>query len=549
MDLAQELAGVVRGDVVADTVSLAHYQQDASLFAMQPRVAVAPRDTRDLQRLVHWVATQNNPAIALTPWSAGTDMSGGPLSRSIIVDMSRHFNHVLDVTEGQAVTQPGVPYRDFEAATLRDGWLMPAYPASRETCTVGGMVANNAGGERSLQYGKVERYVEQLKVILRDGNEYTFQALASGELDHQKALPGLEGEIYRRVFDLVTANQDAISAARPQVTKSSAGYNLWDVYPAGLFNLIPLFVGSQGTLGIITEITFRLIRPQPHRQLLVIALPSVAQLAAVITTVRRYAPESFEAYDSHTLALGFRHFPRVVKNISRLRLLPLAFVFGRQWVHFTLGRKPALVLLAEFAGAAAREVRLRTEAAQVALRSFQATTKIVHSDAEAATYWAIRRESFNLLRSHGSGQRIAPFIEDICVPPLQLPAFLPKLAAIMAKYEMVYTIAGHVGDGNFHIMPLMDLTNPASFDVMKKLGDEVYQLVFEHAGSISGEHNDGLIRGHYLKRMFGAEIYHLFEEVKGIFDPQGIFNPGKKIGVTWAGAKKYLNLHKAGYVK
>lgn len=516
--------------------------RDASLFQVHPQAVVYPRNTSDIGQLVGLASQRPELALSLTVRGGGTDMSGGPLSSSIVLDMTKRFNKVLAVANGLAVTQPGVYYRDFEAATLKQGWLMPAYPASREICTVGGMVADNAGGEKSLEYGKVERYVEELKIILHDGQEYTVRALNQAELAQKMALPGLEGDIYRRVHRLLEENNDKITAARPTVTKNSAGYNLWNVWDRDRqqFDLNQLLIGSQGTLGIITEITFRLIRPKPHRQLLLISLPNLNQLADIAITVMKYVPESFESYDTHTLALAIRFFPSLFKNIERGKRVSLAAKMLPQLVRLALTPKPALVLLAEFSGENLEDVKGRVAAAQAAIKPFLATTKIVHSAAEIALQWAIRRESFNLLRHKGRNMHTAPFIDDVCVSPDKLTSFFPKLTIIMEKYDIVYTIAGHVGDGNFHIIPLLDLSRPESVDVIKKLSDEVFALVLEHGGSISGEHNDGLIRSHYLPEMFGADIHALFQETKNIFDPAGIFNPGKKIGVRWEEAKKFL---------
>jgi FAD/FMN-containing dehydrogenase len=159
---------------------------------------------------------------------------------------------------------------------------------------------------------------------------------------------------------------------------------------------------------------------------------------------------------------------------------------------------------------------------------------------EMKKYWTIRRESFNLLRKHIKGKRTAPFIDDFIIKVEQLPEFLPKLNHILAKYNLNYTIAGHVGDANFHIIPLMDLRDIRSSEIIRNLSEEVYNLVLSYRGSITAEHNDGLIRSSYLKKMYGEKVYKLFEETKKIFDPQNIFNPGKKVNSDLNYAFKHL---------
>lgn len=194
------------------------------------------------------------------------------------------------------------------------------------------------------------------------------------------------------------------------------------------------------------------------------------------------------------------------------------------------GGLPKLILLAEFTDNSEEALRGRLENLARELKSINANFRILASEEEAKKYWIIRRESFNLLRHHIKGKRTAPFIDDFIVRVEKMPEFLPKLNEILDQYDMIYTIAGHVGDGNFHIIPLMDLSDPKNHQIIKELSDKVYDLVLKYGGSITAEHNDGLIRSPYLEKMYGPEIYKLFEETKKIFDPKNIFNPGKKVG-------------------
>ncbi|MDO8590569.1 MAG: FAD-linked oxidase C-terminal domain-containing protein, partial [bacterium] len=183
----------------------------------------------------------------------------------------------------------------------------------------------------------------------------------------------------------------------------------------------------------------------------------------------------------------------------------------------------------------------KAAAAKESLLPFHLKTKIAKNEAEVKKYWTFRRESFNLLRQHMKNLRTAPFIDDFVVRPEFLPEFLPKLNVILSKYQITYTVAGHVGDGNFHIIPLMDLKKPESVEIIKELSDKVYRLVLDFKGSISGEHNDGLIRSSYLPMMYEPEIIKLFEETKKIFDPLNIFNPGKKVGAERKYAWDHVN--------
>ncbi len=204
-----------------------------------------------------------------------------------------------------------------------------------------------------------------------------------------------------------------------------------------------------------------------------------------------------------------------------------------------LGNAPKLVLLADFTGAHKGDVAERAQAAQNVLRRYNIKTFLTQTQNESKKQRAIRRESFNLLRQHMHEKRAAPFIDDIIVNPQHLPEFLPKLNELLASYHLTYTLAGHIGNGNFHIFPLMNFNDPKTQEIIPELSKKVFELVFAYGGSMSAEHNDGLIRGLFLKQMYGEPMYKIFEETKKIFDPKGIFNPGKKVGVSEAFVKTH----------
>lgn len=544
VDYSSEIKKFFKGEVYSDEQSLVAASHDASIFEVRPSLVVAPQDVFDIKNLVSFVLKkkQTGDKISLTARSAGTDMSGGPLTESIVVDFLPHFNHVKSVDAGSAVTEPGVYYRDFERETLKHGLIMPSYPASRDLCTMGGIVANNAGGEKTLTYGKVERYVRKVKMALSDGSDYEFHSLTMRELDEVRQRQDFVGTIHQKMFQLIHDNYEHIKAAKPNVSKNSAGYFLWNVYDKerGTFDLAKLIVGSQGTLGLITETTFTLVQPKKYSSLLIAFLPTLKPLAEVTNAVLTCKPESFESFDDHTLKVALKLFPLIVKKLNS-NLIKLAFQFLPEFLMVLTGGVPKLILIAEFTADTPEEAHRLAREARTALLPFHLKTKIAKNDAEAKKYWTFRRESFNLLRQHLSNLRTAPFIDDFVVRPEFLPEFLPKLDKILSLYSITYTVAGHVGDGNFHIIPLMDLHKPQSVKIIKELSDEVYKLVLEFKGSITGEHNDGLIRSSYLPMMYSPEIMTLFEQTKKIFDPYGIFNPGKKVDASREYAWNHIN--------
>lgn len=392
-------------------------------------------------------------------------------------------------------------------------------------------MANNSGGEKTLTYGKTEKYVEELKVILRDGKEYVLKSLSSSELEAKKQQNDTEGEVYRKISDLVQKNENILQEAKPKVSKNSSGYFLWNVWDkdTGKFDLTKLLVGSQGTLGFVTEAKIKLIKPKSDSRLLVIFLNDLKSLADMVKTVLAFRPESFESYDDHTFKVAMKVLPDLVKKLKGGFFKLMWQFLPEFWMSLT-GGIPKLILIAEFTSDNSEDAHKQAVAAQAGLKHFGLKTKVTGSAEEGEKYWVIRRESFSLLRKNLHGLHTAPFIDDIVVRPEQLPDFLPRLYAILDEYNLIYTIAGHAGDANFHIIPLMDFHKPESKKIILELSERVYELIFEFKGSISGEHNDGLIRSPFLEKMYGAEVYKLFVETKNIFDPDNIFNPGKKVG-------------------
>ncbi len=539
--LNEDIKKLIKGEVTADQAAIEEHSRDASLFEITPALVVYPQNAEDISQLVDYLNAHPGQKLSLTVRSGGTDMSGGPLSESIIVNM-KHLDKISDVGDLEATAQPGAYYRDFETQTLAKNLLMPSYPASRDLCTIGGIVANNSGGEKTLAYGKTEDYIKQLKVILRDGKEYTIKPLSKDELDQKMAQSDLEGEIYSRLFQLIDDNYDLLQQAKPKVSKNSAGYYLWNVYDKQhqVFDLTKLITGSQGTLGIITEVTFKLITPHPKSQMLVIFLKDLNKLADVVNKVLAYQPESFESYDDHTMKIALRFLPDLIKQLKAKNLISLGFKFLPEFGMVLTGGLPKLILIAEFTGQDQDEVHKRALAAETALQTLDVNTRLTKSSAEAEKYWVVRRESFSLLRHHVHHKRTAPFIDDICVTPSQLPEFLPKLTAIMKHYDLTYTVAGHIGDANFHIIPLMDTSRPDMGKIIDELSNQVYDLVHEYHGTITAEHNDGLVRTPFLPKMYPPEVIKLFKQTKQIFDPDNIFNPCKKVESDWKYNIKHL---------
>jgi len=542
--LLVELKELIKGDVLTDDSTLSEYSHDASLFEIKPQVVVFPKDEKDVENLVSFVSKNKNshPHLSLTGRSGGTDMSGGSINDSITVAFSKYFNKTPEIKERIATTQPGVYYRDFEKQTIKEGLLFPSYPASREICAMGGIVNNNSGGEKSLQYGKTERYVKKVRVVLRDGNTYEFKKLTRSQLEKKMEQDDLEGEIYKKMYKLITTHYDEIMEAKPKVSKNSAGYFLWNVYDKeeDTFDLTKLWVGAQGTLGMLLEADIELVPIHMHREMMIIFLHDLTHLGEIISKVLALHPESFESYDDNTLKLALKFFPEFAKKLGAKGIIGTGIAFMPEFFMVATGGLPKLVLQVDFTGNDPEELKQKITDLKKSLAPLHPKTRIAIENQEQK-YWLIRRESFNLLRQKIKNKHTAPFIDDFVIQPEHIAEVIPQVINIVKKHkDFIFTVAGHVGDGNFHIIPLVDITKPSVRRAIPEISEQVYRLVIKYKGSITGEHNDGLIRTPYLREMYGGKIYELFEETKKIFDPENIFNPRKKIGGTLSYAMDHL---------
>ena len=593
-EVKKEILNFFKGDVDDTEETLLKYSHDASLLEVRPQMVLFPKDSLDIQNCIKWINENKEKYkdLSITCRCAGTDMSGGAIGESIIIDFSRYMNKLIGgplpidnfsknkrkinklnnypLVNSYITVEPGMFYRDFEKITLNKGLILPCFTASKSLNAMGGMYGNNSAGERTLKYGKMEDYILSAKVIFADGNEYVVKPLNQDELNKKMAQGDFEGNIYKNVFNLIKENEREIKQAKPNVSKNSAGYYIWNVmensrtdnstallHPTGgtfrgsnspfsnfIFDLNKLLVGSQGTLGIVTEMTLKLIPENKNSKLVVIFMRDIDPLGRLVDEILTLNPETLETYDDKTMRLAVRFFPDFLKNKGLVGMIKFMWSFLPElWMMIT-GGFPKLIILAEFADSNPKTVQNKCVELVEKIKNFKLKVHITESEAEANKYWDIRRESFALLRKHVKNMRTAPFIDDIIVRPEFLPKFLPELTNTISKYDLISTLAGHAGDGNFHIIPLMDFKRPDTAKTIIELGEKVYDLVIKYHGSITAEHNDGLIRTPYLKKMYGDKMVLIFKEIKGIFDLKNIFNVGKKVPMgDLGGTKEYIVSH------
>lgn len=560
--LAQDIKSFFKGDIDTTPETLEKYSHDASVLVVRPQIVLFPKDSKDIQNLVRFINSNNDkyPNLSITPRAAGTCMAGGAIGESIILDFTKYMNAITSVESvapfelvpkypnahpveisGVAQVEPGCFYRDFEEATLKKDLLLPCYTASKSLNAIGGMVGNNSAGEKTLNYGKTEDYIKELQVVFADGYEYTVKPLSKKELYLKIGQNDFEGDIYKNIFALINDNKTVVKDAKPNVSKNSAGYYLWNVWDEEkeIFDLGKLIVGSQGTLGIVTNVKLHLVNVKKESKLVVVFMRDLSRLGELVDTILPFNPESIESYDDATMKLAIRFFPDFLKKKGIWGMIKFMWSFWPEAFMMLVRGMPKLILLVEFAGNDEKEIKNNAKKLAQSLKPFNFPTRITQNKSDAEKYWDIRRESFALLRKHIKDKHTAPFIDDIIVHPEFLPEFLPKLNKILKEYPITYTIAGHAGNGNFHIIPLMDFRDENTSKIIIELSKKVYDLVLEYKGSTTAEHNDGIIRTPFLRQMYGDKVYSLFEQTKKIFDSKNILNPGKKVG----GSIEYTSSH------
>lgn len=579
-DIKLQLEELIEGDVSIDAAELSERSTDWSLFKIMPDLIVYPKNAQDLEKIVSFVNeynTESNEKLSLTARAAGSGMSGGSLNHSIIIDVMKYMNTIGTIETGdfgsqstrgtfsypivgKGTVQPGVMYIPFENETMKHNMLMPTFPASRKLAAIGGMVANNGAGEKSLKYGQNKDFVESMNVVLADGNEYHIAPMNYDELRKLIAKKNFLGMVASEVYDLIKKNYDLIKSKKPITSKNAAGYLIWDVLHAesiesfekgnGVFDLTKLIVGAQGTTGVITEVTYKLAQVEEKEEMIVSFVNDIHQLPKIVEVLKKHDLDTIELYDDNTFKIGVKFFGDFIKDKGFFQAIKYSVRFLPEFWMAMTGGVPKFVVLAESADVDAQKVHTEVMAEFEDLKKeIPGLKSFIVKGKGAQKYWDFRHDSFKLLTEHsmksrtaGSGTRTAPFIDDIAVNPEYLPEYLPRLVSILDEYkdEFMYTIAGHLGNGNFHIIPLADMNKQQNKDHIVEISERVYELVLEYKGSITAEHNDGIVRTPFLPQMYGEDMMKVFKRIKDIMDPQNIFNPGKKIGMTKEDIYKYL---------
>lgn len=521
--LLNNLRQKLDGEAVVDTHTRDFFSTDGGIFKVEPKLVIYPRSENDVVETVKFSThmAQSGRALPITARGKGTDQGGSSLSEGISLVFPAHMKKITRLTAQTVSVQPGLIYANLETVLKSHGRYLPPYPASVEFCTIGGAIANNAAGEKTLKYGATRNYVNGLRVVLHNGDIIETRRLNKKELKQKKKLESLEGQLYNKLDDLIESNKELIYKQKPGVSKNSAGYALWDVKrPDGSFDMGQLFVGSQGTLGVITEAQLRHVPFNPHTTLLVGYFESIAKMQEAVVKIAKLDPSAQELVDDNVINFVLENSPEVIKG-----LLP--------------ERMPKVILLVEFDDEKPKLQQKKAESAKAILDEYAYEHKLSTAKAEQDKLWRIRRQAAAVIWMNQGPKKALPIIEDAIVPLDKFEEFAEKAYQILDKYKVSVAVWGHAGNGHLHIQPFMDLSSIKDRHKIFTLCDEFYKMVFSLGGSISGEHNDGIMRGSYLRQMYGPEMFGLFREVKRLFDPNNIFNPRSKTGAS----KEYGIVH------
>jgi FAD/FMN-containing dehydrogenase len=508
------------GEVMTSSDARRYFATDTSVLTLTPAIIVYPHNENDVRKTARftWQLAERGRAIPMTARGAGTDQSGAAIGSGIVIVFPAHMNKILelDPKNGVVAVQPGLNYGKLQQTLQTHGRFLPPFPSSIEYSTLGGAIGNNAGGEKSVKYGKTRNFVKSLRVVLANGEVIETGRINKRELSKKMGQSGMEGDIYRALDTLLEDNKDLVESTKLSVTKNSAGYDLSDVrHKDGSIDLTPLFVGSQGTLGIVTEAVFSTEPFNPASTLIVASFNDIDRAAKAVLDLRKLSdsPSAIEMVDDNLLNFIDEHNPNQLKGT-------LEKPFSK------------IMLLVEFDNFNARSQKRMAKKTKKIVEDYGGACQIETNPEQQDQLWRIRHSAASVIAYTDNNSKALPMIEDGVVPVEKFVEYLNGVYALYTKYNLVAAVWGHAGDANLHMQPFLDLNSLGDRQKLFKLMDEYHSLVISLGGSTTGEHGDGRIRAPYLRQLYGDDVYEVFRSVKKIFDPFNTMNPGVKIDVT-----------------
>ncbi len=519
-DFLHELARRVRGDLRTDAISRTLYSSDASIYQVTPHAVLIPRTIEDVQAAVELAAQYQMP---LLPRAAGTSLAGQAVNEALLIDFTRHLDRVLEVNaeEGWARVQPGVVLDELNLHLRPYNLQFGPDPASSNRAAMGGIVSNNSTGAHSILYGMTADHVLEMNVILNDGSTAHFAPLKPAELAQKLAGNGREADIIRQIHQLThnPIHQSTILQATPRHWRRCGGYNL-DRFVAGAsfqwardgrFNLAKLACGAEGTLAVMTEIKLNLVPRSTMTALAIVHFDNLHTALTAVPIILETSPSAVELLDNLGLTLC-RDVPEYARLLD-------TFIEGR----------PDCVLIAEFYGESEQDLRSKVVDLQSVLqrgRAGHTAVTIAYDTQRQANVWKVRKVGLGLLMSIKGDHKPIPFIEDAAVPVAHLAEYVQKVEQFCHDIGTEVAYYAHASAGCLHVRPLINAKRASEVAKLPQITQFSIDLLKGYGGSLSSEHGDGRARSWFNEAFFGPDLYALYRQVKRIFDPDNLLNPG-----------------------
>ena len=485
------------------------YSTDASIYQIKPKVVVFPKDEEDV---ISAVEIARNNGVTILPRGAGTSLAGQTVGSSIILDFSKYMNQILEINEKEkwVRVQPGMARDDLNEVVAQYGLHFAPDPATSSRANVGGMVGNNSSGTKSIIYGKTVDHVLEVKALLADGTIIHFNEKEKSEIESIKTSGSREGEIYREFYKIIEYNRAEITKRYPKVMRRVGGYNLVEFVGTDKWNLSKIVCGSEGTLATSLELKLNLVPLPKFKAVCVVHYAVLLEAISSVETMLQFNPSAVEILD------------KVVIDFSRENLMT------KRHCHFIEGN-PAAILIVEFYGDSSEDVTQRAEAmiADQKSRNYGYAYPLFPDGSDYDDVWVVRRKGLGLMLGMKGDKKPLPFIEDAGIPSEHLPEYIDRVLHICEKHGAKAAMYAHASVGVIHVRPILDLRQAEDIERLKNITEETFELVMEYGGSWSGEHGDGLVRSAYNQRFFGDQIYNALLQVKRLFDPSNLMNPGK----------------------
>jgi FAD/FMN-containing dehydrogenase/Fe-S oxidoreductase len=519
-DQLSRLKERIEGDLLLDELSKVIYATDASVYREKPMAVVVPKSKSDVKLIIDFAAKHG---LSIIPRAAGTSLAGQVVGDGIVIDISKYMNRIVEINseERWVRVQPGVVLDELNMELKKYGLLFGPETATSSRCNLGGMFGNNSCGAHSILYGSTRDHVIEADVILSDGSEVTFKPLTKEEVIEKCNGSSLENKIYDRMYFLLSDsnNQKEIIKEYPsqEINRRNNGYAIDQLLQCDLFdmrdekfNVCKLLAGSEGTLAFTTEIKLNLV-PLPPKNVGVVAV---------------HMNSLEETYKANLIALKYK--PGAVELIDG-KILDCTKVNIEQSKNRTFIKgDPAALLVVEFARESVEEIQSIAENLENELKKngYGYHYPLLLNE-EMNKVWAIRKAGLGLLGNIPGDKRTEQFIEDTCVRPVDLPLFMEELDALLKKNNIDCAYYAHIGSGELHLNPMLNLKDSFDVKLFYSITKEAAHLVKKYNGSLSGEHGDGRLRGEFIPIIIGEHNYQLCKEVKKIWDPHNVFNPGK----------------------